>query len=399
MKRLTALAAFLLLLLLPAHGPRWLDTVPPAEAEPLTVLHGSFGRNDTVATALAGHLSPAGVHRLVEAARPVYDLARVVVGRPFALALGPDGLFRAFTYRIDELQTLRVIRHGDDLEAEVLTRSYDRDPAVVTGEIESSLFATIEAIGEHPQLAFDLSEIFAWDIDFNTEIQAGDAFRVAVEKLSLDGRFLRYGRILAASFQRGERTLYAVRYEGSQGPGYYEVDGTPLRKAFLRSPLRFTRISSRFSRRRLHPILKTRRPHLGIDYAAPRGTPVMAASDGVVIAAGWSGGYGRTVRLRHANGYQTLYGHLSRIAVRKGQRVHQGETIGAVGSTGLATGPHLDYRMSLNGRYVDPLRIQLPPAEPIPENERDSFAVARSRHLALLEGREGGSPRTAATAS
>jgi len=393
MKRLTALAAFLLLFFVPAHGPRWLDTLPPAEAEPLTVFRGSFGRNDSVATALAGQLSPAGVHHLVETARPVYDLARVTVGRPFAVALGPDGLLRAFTYGIDELRTLRVIRRGEDLEAEVLTRTYDSRTAVVAGEIESSLFATIAATGEHDQLAFDLSEIFAWDIDFNTEIQTGDAFRVAVEKLSLDGRFVRYGRILAATFQRGERTLYAVRYEGSQGAGYYDRDGTPLRKAFLRSPLRFTRISSRFSHRRLHPILKTRRPHLGIDYAAPQGTPVMAASDGVVIAAGWSGGYGRTVRLRHANGYRTLYGHLSRISVRKGQRVSQGQTIGAVGQTGLATGPHLDYRMSLNGRYVDPLRIQLPPAEPIPQAELDAFAVARTRHLALLEGREDASPR------
>jgi murein DD-endopeptidase MepM/ murein hydrolase activator NlpD len=398
MKILTALAAFLLLLFLPAHAPHWLDTVPPVEAEPLTVIHGSFGRNDTVATALEEQLSPAAVHRLVEAARPTYDLARVTVGRPFALALGPDGLLRAFTYGIDDLRTLRVIRHGDDLEAEVLTRTYDSRTAVVAGEIQSSLFETIANTGEHAQLAFDLAEIFAWDIDFNTEIQAGDAFRVAVEKLSLDGRFVRYGRILAATFQRGERTLYAVRYEGSQGAGYYDLEGTPLRKAFLRSPLRFTRISSRFSRRRLHPILKVRRPHLGIDYAAPQGTPVMAASDGVVIAAGWSGGYGRTVRLRHANGYQTLYGHLSRISVRRGQRVSQGEKIGTVGRTGVATGPHLDYRMSLNGKYVDPLRIQLPPAEPIPHDELDAYIVAMNRHLAVLEGEEDAPPQTASAA-
>jgi len=398
MKILTALAAFLLLLFLPAHAPHWLDTVPPVEAEPLTVVHGSFGRNDTVASALEEQLSPAAVHRLVEAARPTYDLARVTVGRPFALALGPDGLLRAFTYGIDDLRTLRVIRHGDDLEAEVLTRTYDSRTAVVAGEIQSSLFETIADTGEHAQLAFDLADIFAWDIDFNTEIQAGDAFRVAVEKLSLDGRFVRYGRILAATFQRGERTLYAVRYEGSQGAGYYDLEGTPLRKAFLRSPLRFTRISSRFSRRRLHPILKVRRPHLGIDYAAPQGTPVMAASDGVVIAAGWSGGYGRIVRLRHANGYQTLYGHLSRISVRRGQRVSQGQKIGAVGKTGLATGPHLDYRMSLNGKYVDPLRIQLPPAEPIPHDELDAYIVAMNRHLAVLEGEEDAPPQTASAA-
>ena len=384
MKRLTALAAFLLLLIFPTQSPRWLDTTPPP-SEPMTVFHGSFGRNDSLATALAGQLSPTGVHHLAEAARPVYDLARVSVGRPFALGLGPDGLLQAFTYGIDELQTLRVVRHGDSLEAELLTRTYDTRTDIVEGEIESSLFATIATIGEHDQLAFDLAEIFAWDIDFNTEIQTGDAFRVAVEKLSLDGHFVRYGRILAAVFARGERTLYAVRYEGARGAGYYDPDGTPLKKAFLRSPLRFTRISSRFSHRRLHPVLKVRRPHLGVDYAAPRGTPVSASADGVVTLAGTWGGLGRAVRLRHANGYQTIYGHLSRIKVKRGERVSQGQRIGTVGSTGLATGPHLDYRMKLNDRYVDPLKVRLPPAEPIPEAELSSFAVARTRNLALLQ--------------
>jgi murein DD-endopeptidase MepM/ murein hydrolase activator NlpD len=278
-----------------------------------------------------------------------------------------------------------VIRQGDALEAEVLTRTYDTRIEVVEGEIESNLFATIATIGEHDQLAFDLSEIFAWDIDFNTEIQTGDAFRVAVEKLSLDDRFVRYGRILAAVFARGERTLYAVRYDGTLGVGYYDPDGTPLKKAFLRSPLRFTRISSRFTNRRLHPVLKVRRAHPAVDYAAPTGTPVSASADGVVTLAGTWGGLGRAVRLRHANGYQTIYGHLSRIRVKRGQRVTQGQRIGAVGSTGLATGPHLDYRMKLNDRYVDPLKVQLPAAEPIPEDELPSFGAARTRHLALLQ--------------
>jgi murein DD-endopeptidase MepM/ murein hydrolase activator NlpD len=386
MRQLTGLVAFFLLLLLPAHSPWWVDTVPAVQTEPLTVHHGAFERRDTLASALGEQLSPAAIHHLVEAAKPEYDLGRVATGRPFAVALGPDDELRAFTYGIDDLQTLRVIRRDGALESEILTRTYDTRTAIVAGRIESSLFATISEVGEHPQLAFALSEIFAWDVDFNTEIQKGDAFRVAVEKLSLDGRFVRYGRILAARFDRGDRTLHAVRYEGTQGAGYYDLDGTPLRKAFLRSPLRFTRISSRFTHSRLHPILKKRRPHLGIDYAAPRGTPVSASADGVVVFAGIQGGLGRLVRLRHANGYQTLYGHLSRMNVRRGQRVSQGERLGAVGSSGLATGPHLDYRMKLNGRYVDPLRIQIPPAEPIPDEETAAFADARSRHLPLLEG-------------
>jgi murein DD-endopeptidase MepM/ murein hydrolase activator NlpD len=384
MKTLIALAA-LLLVLLPTRLPRWLDTAPPPAEAPLTVLRGTFGRNDTLASALDGVVSPAALERLVEAARPVHDLARVAVGRPFGVALGPDGLLRAFTYGIDELRTLRVFTRGEDLRADVVTRRYETRTAVVAGRIESSLFGAVAAAGEQDQLALDLADVFAWDVDFNTEIQRGDSFRVAVEKLALPGAPERTGRILAAELVRGERVLRAFRHEGAAGAGYYDAEGRPLRKAFLRSPLRFTRISSRFSRSRLHPVLSIRRPHLGVDYAAPAGTPVSAAASGTVVLAGWLGDYGRTVRIRHANGYETLYGHLSRLDVRAGQRVLQGDRVGAVGSSGLATGPHLDYRMTRDGRFVDPLRLDAPPAEPLPERERPAFAATLREGLALLD--------------
>jgi len=384
MKALTAFLT-LALLLLPTRVPRWLDTAPLRPAESLSVLRGTVGRNESLASALTDHLTAAGVHRLAEAARPVYDLARLSVGRPFAVALDANGLMRSFTYEVDELRTLRVVQRGDTLDAEMLTRAYETRPAVIEAEIESSLFAAVGEAGERDQLALDLASIFAWDVDFNTEIRRGDAFGVAVEKQVLDGELVRYGRILAARLRRGERTLEAVRYEGESASGYYDLDGTPLRKAFLRSPLRFTRISSRFTRSRLHPVLSVRRPHLAIDYAAPPGTPVVASADGVCTLAGWWGGLGRAIRLRHANGYETIYGHLSRLHVRRGERVVQGRRIGAVGSSGLATGPHLDYRMRQNGRYVDPFKVQLPPAEPIPDAERAAFVAERDRHLALLE--------------
>jgi murein DD-endopeptidase MepM/ murein hydrolase activator NlpD len=383
MKPLSALLA-LTLLLLPTRFPRWPDAEVKPGPEPLRIVRGTVGHNDTLASVLDGLLSPVVLHQLVEAARPVHDLGRISVGRPFGLALGPDGLLRAFTYGIDELRTLRVVRHGEELSAELVTRDYETRTAVVAGAIEHSLFEAVEDQGEQDQLALDLADIYAWDVDFNTEIRSGDSFRVAVEKKYLDGAFVRYGRILAAEFVRGDRVLEALRHEGARGPGYYDLDGRPLRKAFLRSPLRFTRISSRFSHSRLHPILRVRRPHLGVDYAAPIGTPVAAAADGVVTFAGWQGGYGRSVRLRHANGYETLYGHLSRIDVRRGQRVSQGQRIGAVGRTGLATGPHLDYRMRRDGRFVDPLRVQSPPAEPIPPKERAAFAAERGPLVALL---------------
>jgi murein DD-endopeptidase MepM/ murein hydrolase activator NlpD len=399
MRRSLTAAVFLTLLLLPTHLPRWMDSLGarPADAEPaLKSFRGTVTPRTSLARTLAGTLSPTAIHDLVEAARPAYDLARLSVGQPFAVLQDSEGLLRAFTYGIDELRTLRVVRRGDDLEADVVSRQYDTTVATVQASITSSLFNAVGAAGEDDQLALDLADIFAWDVDFNTEIRKGDSFRVAVEKLTLDGRFSRYGRILAAEFVRGSRVLRAVRFESARGPGYYAPDGAPMRKAFLRSPLKFTRITSRFTAARFHPILNVTRPHFGVDYAAAIGTPVMAAADGVVTLAGWQDGFGKTVKLRHANGFETLYGHLSRIGVGPGQRVHQGMPIGAVGMTGLATGPHLDYRMIRNGGFVDPLRIQSPPAEPIPDAERQEFEVARAERMALLEGPAAPAPKTAA---
>ena len=360
------------------------QTISQAAFQPARVFEGKVGRRTHLGAVLRDAVRPASLHRLVEAARPVYDLARISVGHPFGVTFGPDGLLAAFTYGIDELRTLRVIRMGEEYRAELVEREYDVTVATVRGEITSSLFGAVSAAGEDDQLAFDLADIFMWDVDFNTELQKGDSFSVAVEKLSLDGRRSRYGRILSAELVRGTRVIQAVRFEGHNGPGYYMPDGRPMRKAFLRSPLRFTRISSGFTYARLHPILKLMRPHLGVDYAAPNGTPVRASADGVVIGAGRDGGYGNVVRMRHSNSYQTFYGHLSRINVRVGQRLTQGAVVGLVGATGLATGPHLDYRMIKSGVFVNPLKVQSPPAEPITADERSAFEAVRATQLALL---------------
>jgi murein DD-endopeptidase MepM/ murein hydrolase activator NlpD len=396
MRLTSALGAFALLLLPIQLAERMAEvhaaTVVP---EPTWVVKGRVSPHSTLGGLLDHVLPPASIDGLVQAARPVYNLARISAGQPFGLALGPDGLVAAFTYGIDELRTLRVRRMGDRLKAEILTRTYDTELATVSGTIESSLFGAVAEAGEHDQLALDLADIFAWDVDFNTELQKGDSFRVAVEKLSLGGRFSRYGRILAAQLLRGDRVLRAVRFEAGRGPGYYAPDGTPLRKAFLRSPLRFTRISSGFTAARMHPILGRITTHYGVDYAAPEGTPVGASADGVVTLAGWLDGYGNTVKLRHANGFETLYGHLSRVQVRVGQRVEQGATIGAVGATGLATGPHLDYRLARNGAFVNPLTAQLPPAEPLAPEERVVFEAARDAQLVHL----GPAPRPATRAA
>jgi murein DD-endopeptidase MepM/ murein hydrolase activator NlpD len=382
--------AFLLLpqqlVLIDPPAPVSLQATPVLAAAPpaLTVLRGHVSRNGTLEKAIGNVLTPRGVHDLVRAARPIYDLARLSVGNAFDVTVGAEGLM-AFSYVIDELRTLQVRRNGDGLEAQLQTKSYETRTEDAAGVITSSLFGAVDEAGEEPQLALDLAQIFEWDVDFNTELQKGDSFRVVVEKMYLDGRFSRYGTILSAELVRGERAIRAVRFEGSGRPEYYTPEGVPLRKTFLRSPLKFSRISSRFSRARFHPILKRFRPHLGVDYAAPAGTPVRAAADGVVTEAGWRGGYGKVVRLRHGRGLQTLYGHLSRIQVKRGQRVEQGELIGNVGTTGLSTAPHLDYRTLRDGVYVNPLTIQPPPPEPLSAKLRPAFEEVRTRALALLD--------------
>jgi murein DD-endopeptidase MepM/ murein hydrolase activator NlpD len=398
-RRLRLLAA-LALLLLPIRLPLQTDyqaasivslpalpPLPPARTvhRSLKVISGTIARDATLEKVLRQTLDPTNIHYLVQAARPLYDLADLSVGHRFDVSLGSDGMLAAFSYGIDELRTLRVRRNGDGLEAHVETRTYETKTELVEGEITSSLFGAVEKAGESDLLAFDLAAIFEWDVDFNTELQPGDSFKVAVEKMYLEGRFSRYGRILSAQLDRGSRTIQAVRFDGRRGPEYYTPEGIPLRKTFLRSPLKFSRISSRFSRARLHPILKTVRPHLGVDYAAPTGTPVRAAADGVVVSAGRSGGYGKVVKLRHTRGLETLYGHLSRIDVKRGQRVEQGERIGLVGMTGLATGPHLDYRTIRAGVFVNPLTIQPPPPEPVPASARAAFEEVRDHALSLLE--------------
>ena len=391
MRRLSGIGALGLLLvpqpLLTVDPPMPSGLTPTAVAAApvsLTVLRGSISRNGTLEKALGHLITPRGVDDLVRTARPIYDLARLSVGNAFDVTVGAEGLL-AFSYVIDELRTLQVQRNGDGLEAQLLTKSYESRAESAGGVITSSLFGAVDAAGEQPQLALDLAQIFEWDVDFNTELQRGDSFRVVVEKMYLDGQFARYGAILSAELLRGPRVIRAVRFEGTGRAEYYTPEGVPLRKTFLRSPLKFSRISSRFSKARFHPILKRFRPHLGVDYAAPSGTPVRAAADGVVLHAGWHGGYGKTVKLRHGRGIQTLYGHLSRIHVKAGQRVQQGDLIGNVGTTGLSTAPHLDYRTIRDGVFVNPLTIQPPPPEPLSAALRPAFEHVRSRAIAQLD--------------
>jgi murein DD-endopeptidase MepM/ murein hydrolase activator NlpD len=246
----------------------------------------------------------------------------------------------------------------------------------VRGEVRRSLFEAVEALGESPQLVMDLVEIFSSDFDFTADTRSGDRFRLLVEKRYAGDHFVDYGQILVAQYVSDGRVLTGVGFEATDGRvAYYDPDGRSLRKSFLKSPLEFTRITSGFTYARPHPILGGVRPHLAVDYAAPIGTPVRAVADGTVLAAGWNGGNGIQVHLRHRSGYETEYNHLSRLGpgLRAGSRVSQRQVIGYVGSTGLSTGPHLDYRVAKHGRFVNPLGEKFIPGEPLAGEDHRRF--------------------------
>ena len=346
-----------------------------------------LSKNQTITDALARHgLAPQQIFQLVASTRPVYNLARVAAGHPYWLYLTPDGKFHDFRYLIDDERYLTVYREEDRLTPVIKKLECEVRLEPVAGEIEGSLFAAVTEAGERDKLAEDLAQIFTGDIDFYTDIQPGDTFRFLVEKRYLHGKLWSYGPILAASITNQKRTYTGFRFLDDSGhENYYAPDGKSLRKSLLKSPLKFARISSRFSFARLHPILKIVRPHLGVDYAAPVGTPVQAVGSGVVVAAGSGGAGGRMVRLRHSSGFETTYMHLSRIAVRVGSRVEQSQVIGYVGSSGLSTGPHLDFRIYQHGRPVDPRRIIVPPGPPIPSGLFTQFVQMRDMLSAKLD--------------
>ena len=334
------------------------------------------------------------VYQFVQAVRPVFDPRRIRVGNPYKLTVGNDGVLRRFEYHIDNDEFLRVDYDTDAavlFEAERVPYVKERAEEVTSGLIDernSSLSAALDDIGENVNLAILMAEVFSGEIDFNNDLRRGDHFDVLFEKYYRDDVFSDYGDIVAAEFYNDGRTVQAFSFviPGDDKALYYDTDGRSLKRLFLRSPFRFEpRVTSRFSYRRLHPVLGTNRPHLGVDYGAPTGTPVIAVANGRVVSAAVSGGSGNMVRLRHTNGYETYYLHLSRFAkgMRPGSRVVQGQTIGYVGSTGLATGPHLDYRIRKNGAFVNPLVEQrnFPPGEPIPEEHLAAFTKARDQAL------------------
>lgn len=325
---------------------------------------GTIGKGATASTLLNQWLSKAEVYQLASAADKTFRLTKLRRGNPFRV-ITTDGDFTRFEYEIDNDKYLSVSKISKGFTAELKDIEYEIVTDRVNGVITSSLYEALADAGEKASLAVRIGDIFGWEIDFIRDLRKNDQFTVVVEKRFREGKFQGYGHVLAARFVNQGNAHEGYYMKDKDGfTQYYTAEGKNLRRAFLKAPLKFTRISSKYSNRRLHPILKTYRPHHGIDYAAPRGTPVSAIGNGKVVKIARSRGAGKYVKIRHSNGYESAYLHLNRFAkgLKVGKKVTQGQTIAYVGSTGLSTGPHLDFRMKKNGKYINPTRATNPRA-------------------------------------
>jgi len=345
-------------------------------------------RGHTFQDALHGHgVDRDLAARILQAFRSHLDFRRLKPGDGLEVHYDPAGDVSRVVYRQSPVDIVEAWRDGDAWTAGKRDVQVDRRVAVVAGSLKGSLFESIEGLGEQAQLVLDFAEIFAWDFDFAQDSQPGDQFRMLVEKVYTGDQFVRYGRILVAEYEEaGGKVHTGIYFRDGSESGYYTPAGESLRRAFLKSPLEFSRITSRFSYARRHPILGGVRPHLAVDYAAPHGTPVFAVADGVVESAAWLGGNGNTVTIRHRSNFKTMYNHLAGFAkgIRAGSHLKQRQVIGYVGSTGLSTGPHLDYRVMKDGRFVNPLKQVFLPGKPISTASRQAFLEARDTQIRQL---------------
>jgi len=348
---------------------------------------GRVGRAETFSDVLGEHgVDYQTILRLAEAARPEFEVTELRAGRPYRVYVNPWlQQPRYLAYQINARRYVVFdLRHPD--RTHVATRSVTRRWATVAGTVEGSLYETVVDNGGHPLLALRLSEVFAWQIDF-FRLRAGDSFRLVYEARAVGGDAVQPGDIVAAHVRHRGEDYYAFRFEAGAGDAeYFNRAGQSLRRQLLKAPLQYSRISSGYTNRRYHPVLKEYRPHRGVDYAAPRGTPVRSVGEGVVQRAGYEGPNGNYVKIRHNGTYTSGYLHLSQISVASGDRVQQGETIGYVGSTGRSTGPHLDYRLWKHGSPVNPVTLELPPSQPVPLQHRDAFRATVRALLPRLDG-------------
>ena len=332
-------------------------------------------------------IPPRQLHDLLEQGGAATNLKRIYPGQTLRLMTSDDeGLVR-LSYQIDKLSSLEIIRDGKDFDISTTHLTPERRQVNASGVIDSSLFVAAQKAGLSDNLTMELAGIFAWDVDFALDIRKGDKFTVLYEEQYLDGENIGHGDILAAEFVNHGKRYSAIRYTDASGKtDYYSLDGKSMRKTFLRTPVEFSRISSRFSLGRKHPILNRIRAHKGVDYAASRGTPIKATGKGKIVHRGKKGGYGNTIVIQHGSKYSTLYAHMSKYrgGLKTGSRVKQGQTIGYIGSSGLATGPHLHYEFRVNGVHRDPLKVKLPGADPLNKKYMDDFNAQAESLIARM---------------
>ncbi len=373
----------------------------PEPAPSLTVVtRGKLARGQSLGRALRDHgIKPSVIHVIDREMRPLFDFRHSRPGDGYRLAQDTDGNLVDFVYTNKPESSYHLTWNGEGYVVSEEPSELQSEAATLAGMIDSSLYKAIQSLGERTALANDFADLFAWDIDFSRNVQPGDRFSILYERLyrtTADGEreYVRPGRILAAQYSGEVGDHSVVLFEQKGRERYFRPDGSSIERAFLAAPLKFSRISSRFNKARAHPILKITRPHNGIDYAAATGTPIWSVADGTVIFRGKAGASGNLVKIRHLNGYVSYYAHLSRFAagLKVGQRVTQKQEIGYVGDTGLATGPHVCFRVQKHGVYVDPQQIASPAGQPITETAWPAFREQRDLRLTDL----GGGPLAAA---
>jgi len=329
---------------------------------------------------------PRTVVEVASALAKVYPPSQLWPGDEFSLGINSEGRLASLEIERSPLERYDVRFVGETYRAQRLDIPVDTVKRAVRGRLEANLWGAFTDAGAPPELIVAFTEIFAWSVDFFRDVRPNDAFGALFSQLVVDGEPVQTGPIRAAYYAQGTDTLWAFAFREEGGLKYYDANGQSLQKALLRAPLKFSRVSSAFSKHRLHPISKVYRPHNGIDYAADRGTPVFAAGDGRVNFVGWKGGLGNCVEVRHPNGYKTVYGHLWKFAgkLKSGQAVQQGQVIGYVGKTGNASGYHLHYEVRLGNKPVNPGTLKLPAKGPVPQARRTDFARVRNTYYREL---------------
>ena len=359
------------------------------QQEEITTVDYTFKQRDTFYEVLLDFgIPPQEIFSLIESSKKLYNLKRVKPGNTMTLKIDPvNHTVVRLEFSFDGRQMLVVTKTDQEYLASKEEIAFDSKLRTIAGTIKNSLFEDATKSGCSPQLILNFADIFAWDVDFLSDLRENDSFKLLFEEIYKDGDFVRYGKILAAEFtNQGERSR-AFYFEKDTGrAGYYNDEGKSVDREFLKSPLRYSRISSRFSKRRFHPVLRIYRPHSGVDYAAPTGTPAETTCDGKIIFIGWKKDYGKCIKIRHNHIYTSYYGHLSRFAkgMKLGKRVKQGQVIGYVGATGLATGPHLDYRLKKRGKFIDPLKFRSPRILSISKAQLPQFEKSKRQLLAML---------------